>query len=523
MTTNQPERFGKYAVIELLGEGGFAHVYLVEDENGERWALKHIHEDLIQKDPHYQEQFAREANIQKKLRHDHIVAVHDFSAEEGYLVLDYVEGSETLKAFVERVYPDGMNLNYGKDLDTVFQIFEPLADALTYIHNRDNTRPNLAHLDITPKNILIQEIQNQRGETAWNVRLADFGLARMVDLDGHAKGGASRWGAGTLGFMAPEQEHPHVGIPGVGSDIYSLGLLIGFMLTGRQTGPEIIEILHETNNTALPPMLPLEVKRVLQRATDKIPDHRYANVQGLVRAFTQAVKALYQAQGHQGEQGETPTVSLVYGRETPTVQLVYGRETGQTNPGRPPIDPPPTPSVQNSAGGLKKKIIIGGAIVVPWVLLLVLIVWRIILPALQPYPILLGGLDLNSYCQTYGYNEVTADASFCTSNLDMTAACRWANPSQSNAIAKNSNSTNPDTWYCYTPQNSKLGGLSSLPKYCQSPPRLGVSTAKPQDNGTNQWICEQQVNQTRACIWQFDRTDVQARKTEGLWNCYGQS
>jgi serine/threonine protein kinase len=501
VTTNQPERFGTYVVIKLLGEGGFAHVYLVEDGNGKRWALKHIHSDLIQKDPSYQEQFAREADIQKKLRHDHIVGVHNFNAEEGYLVLDYVEACETLNAIVEREHPDGMNL------DMVFKILEPLEDALTYIHNGDNARPNLAHLDITPKNILLQRKQYRKGEAEWNVQLADFGLARMVDLDGHAKGGASRWGSGTFGFMAPEQVNPQVGIPGFSSDIYSLGLLIGFMLTGRQTGQEIFEILHGTNNTALPPMLPLEVKRVLQRATDEIPDHRYANVQGLFTAFAQAISKT-QTVPREAEafyQGKTQTVP-------PEVKKRW-----QTDSGRPPRDFI-RPTESKSAGGLKKKVI-WGAIAVTLVLL-GLIAWKALQPA---YSIRLGGLDLNSYCQTFGYNDVTADTSFCTSNLDVTAACRWAYPSPSNVIAENSNSTNALTWYCYTPQKVKLGGITSLTDYCQFALHRDISIAKQQGNDNNRWICEQKVNLKIACILQYGVTDVQARMNEGLWYCYGRS
>ncbi len=194
MTTNQPERFGKYRVLKLLGEGGFAKVYLVEDENGALWALKHLREKLVKQDPSCQEQFEREARMQKGLKHDHIVGVHDFNAKEGYLVLDYVHEGETLKTIVERDYPDGMGL------DIIFDILEPLEEALTYIHHA-----NLAHLDITPKNILIRKLQNRKGEIEWNVYLADFGLTRMVDLDGNAMGGASLWGSGTPGYWAPEQ------------------------------------------------------------------------------------------------------------------------------------------------------------------------------------------------------------------------------------------------------------------------------------------------------------------------------
>lgn len=486
MTTNQSERFGKYEVIKLLGEGGFARVYLVEDENGEQWALKHIHEDLIKKDPSYQEQFAREADIQKKLRHDHIVGVHDFSAKEGYLVLDYVEGCETLKAIVEREYPDGI------DLVTVFKILEPLEAALTYIHNGDNTRPQLAHLDITPKNILIQRRPNRKGETEWNVRLADFGLARMVDLDGHAKGGESRWGVGTFGFMAPEQEKSQDGIPGISSDIYSLGLLIGFMLTGRQTGQEILKNLHdetlydetlydETKHTLLPPMFPLEVKRVLQRATNKIPDHRYASVQGLVTAFANAVRVL-------GPE-KTPTV-LPLGRKESRLRIARGL----------------------------KKVVSRYYWIVATIVLFGLIAGVLAWNLPQTHWTRLHGLDLTAYCHSLRYQELIDDST-CASHIDLNAACDWQ-WSLTDLHIQFDDPNNPNNGTCEDSQGTPIGGISDMDGYCQHLGFYGAPVASPDKTGSG-WTCQQKFDVTWACIWEFTRIDVQARRDDaGNWNCY---
>src|SRR5207249_4487011 len=139
----QSQMFGTYKVIKPIGNGGFAQVYLVEDNLGRPWALKKIHQDLIKRDPSFRERFEREARIQAKLSQEeqgdhHIARVHTFDAEEGYLVMDYIDG-RTLQNLLDNDYPDGM------DLDTASEILKPIEEALTYIH----TVGRFAHLDVT--------------------------------------------------------------------------------------------------------------------------------------------------------------------------------------------------------------------------------------------------------------------------------------------------------------------------------------------------------------------------------------
>src|SRR6266496_1204592 len=167
MTTQQPPSRtfggGDYQEIKSLGQGGFAQVYLVEDNLRRPWALKQLHEDLIEHDPKILERFEREALIQAGLQHPHIAGVHAFNPKEGYLVIDYIEG-RTLRKLVDDDFPEGM------DLDTALKILQPLEEALTYIHGQ----AGFAHLDITPGNILIQETRTLLGRTERRVVLADF-------------------------------------------------------------------------------------------------------------------------------------------------------------------------------------------------------------------------------------------------------------------------------------------------------------------------------------------------------------
>lgn len=487
MTNHQSERIGNYRIIEPLGQGGSANVYLVEDSNAQKWALKQIHADHAQYTVNQLQHFEREAKIQKGLKHDHIVKLHEANVRNGYIVIDYIEGAETLQTIVENYYPNGMDMN------TIFSILEPLENALTYIHSK-----SLAHLDITPKNILLQPKANIPNDEMreWNIYLADFGLSRMLDNGGNAVGGPSVWRSGTPDFWAPEQADPSSGQkPGFFSDIYSLGLVIGFMWTGQQIVEQLRSVLYDSNHP--PPgmkLLPVEIKGVLQRATHKDPKCRYANVQSLMEALEQARNAYDQT------------------------KIWNSSSNGKSSPDKPLTKP----NREGSTKKLIKKIAAIGYSIVVTAVLLIMIVLIIIQNRSPTYPTRLGGLDFNTYCQTFGYNAVTANNAFCFSDTNLTAACNWTYPGQSSVVAVNQEKANPNTWVCYTHGN-KLGGLSNLSGYCHFEYHYGTSVASPQENGSNGWLCEQKIDLTIVCIWQFNTTDIQARKNQGLWYCYGPS
>ncbi len=491
MTTQQPppRTFGggDYQEITSLGWGGFAEVFLVEDNLRRRWALKQLHEDLIKQDPNILKRFEREALIQAGLQHPHIAGVHTFNPKEGYLVIDYIEG-RTLRKLVDDDFPEGM------DLDTALKILQPLEEALTYIHEQ----AGFAHLDITPGNILIQETRTLLGRTERRVVLADFGLARVIDSDGKAKVVSQR--AGTPPYWAPEQVDPN-GTPGKYSDIYALGVVIGVMLTGRKP-QDVLDILRGTSNT-LPPMLTPEVKQVLQRAIDEDPEKRYATVKGLVTAFTRAVEAFH-------SKGLPPGP-------------FQGSGTGQTGSKQ---------SYQTSRRGGAKRLRTIVAVGVPIYALIVTLVllslgiWTLVQnrPATHPQPTLtqLTGLDLGAYCTSLTYTEIIGDSA-CSSPVDMNAACnwQWGGTDLHNQF---SDPTNSYSGTCYDSSRAKKGGISDMEGYCKHLVRYGapmdIANKPPTRAG---WVCQQQIDPTLACIWQFSRTNVEARNDQGNWTCYGLS
>lgn len=208
---NGPHRtLGKYELIESLGHGGMAQVYKAYQPGLERFvAVKVMHPHLA-KSSDFVERFRREARVVGQLNHAHIMRVIDFDIQENeyYLVMDYVQGG-TLKSYLRQhgAMPSVQAL----------PLVAQLTDALAYAHQRD-----MIHRDIKSDNILFLDERHS------HLILTDFGIARLLTEVGLTMTGSM---VGTPAYMSPEAvrgEHADVR-----SDIYSLGVVIYEMLTGR--------------------------------------------------------------------------------------------------------------------------------------------------------------------------------------------------------------------------------------------------------------------------------------------------
>lgn len=204
--------FPELKIQEMVGSGGMGCVFRAQQTRLERYvALKLLPRELGN-DGMFAERFAREARAMARLSHPNIVSIHDFGETKGlhYLVMEYMDGMNLRELLETGPLP----------IADVMRIFESVCQALAFAHAE-----GVVHRDIKPENILF----NKMG----NVALADFGLARLA-TDSHAAVSLTqtRQAMGTLNYMAPEQwENPKA--VDFRADIYSLGILLYEMLTGR--------------------------------------------------------------------------------------------------------------------------------------------------------------------------------------------------------------------------------------------------------------------------------------------------
>ncbi len=267
MTDRVGQQLGNYRLTRLLGEGGFAEVYLGEHIHlGSQAAIKVLHSQLTSDDV---DKFLLEARNLVRLIHPNIVRVLDFGIEEKtpFLVMDYAPNG-TLR----QLHPKGVALS----LTTVVSYVKQIADGLQFAHDE-----KLIHRDIKPENMLI----GRRNE----ILLSDFGIAIVAQSSRYQ---STQDLAGTIAYMAPEQIQAH---PRPASDQYSLGVVVYEWLTGDRPfhgGFSEIAIKH----TIVPPpplreripTISPDVEQVVLTALAKDPKDRFGSVQAFARALEQA-------------------------------------------------------------------------------------------------------------------------------------------------------------------------------------------------------------------------------------------
>ncbi|MFX1475972.1 MAG: protein kinase, partial [Promethearchaeota archaeon] len=245
--------FGKYKILELLGSGAVGDVYLAEDMDLKRKvAVKHLKSEYAA-DEEALERFREEARTIASLRHPNIAIVHGLEQENGQscVIMEYAEKG-TLADFLAREGP----LPITQAIDLAIALCRALVD----VHRR-----GIFHQDIKPGNILLIESEDKIVS-----RLSDFGLSGVPKSDIYSR----------LQYASPEQLRGES--VDARSDIYSLGMVLYEMLTGRPPFAGTVEEVHRAQleqepllpssaRRGIPPLL----ERVVLKALSKEPEDRY--------------------------------------------------------------------------------------------------------------------------------------------------------------------------------------------------------------------------------------------------------
>jgi len=303
MAWREGEQVGPYIIDRQLGMGGMATVYKAYHPQLDRYvAIKAVKSTLLD-DPTFVQRFTREAQIVANLEHANIVPVYDFNSHEGqpYLVMKYLEGL-TLK--------DRMLKGKLPPYD-IIRIVQAVGSALTYAH-----RKGVLHRDVKPSNIILGQDDA--------IYLTDFGLARLL------RAGESTMSADTLlgtpHYLSPEQARGLKDIDGR-ADIYSLGIVVYEMLTGRTpfVSDSTYAIIHDHVNTPPPrmsqfnPQMDEAVEGVVMTALAKDREARYTTGDELAQALSDALSRM-EVDSDEQAYGATPRPALL--RTTTQLQAV---------------------------------------------------------------------------------------------------------------------------------------------------------------------------------------------------------
>ncbi|MBW2264206.1 MAG: serine/threonine protein kinase, partial [Deltaproteobacteria bacterium] len=266
-----------YRIIEPLGQGGMAKVYLAENERvGRKFALK-ILSSVLALDADIVERFFREARTSASLRHPHIVDVVDCGTTEQnvpFMVMELLDGEDV----------DGVMSREGKfEVNRALDIAAWAADALEAAHSE-----GIVHRDIKPSNLFLETIR-AGGE---QLKVLDFGIVRLMGDSRLTKCGEV---LGTPLYMSPEQARGDADLDHR-SDVYSLGATLFHMLCGQpvfdgDTGLSImIQHISEDPPSArkLCPELSKRHSKLIRRMLAKEPDDRPQTAGEVHKALTSA-------------------------------------------------------------------------------------------------------------------------------------------------------------------------------------------------------------------------------------------
>ena len=263
-----PEKFDHYHVIRKLGEGSFGEVYLAEDKRLKRKVAIKI---LSKQQKNSLSDFYQEVQTVAKLKHPHIIKVHDVGQVDGhpYFTMDYIDGF-SLEALIKQ----GEHINPVK----IARFTIKLAKALFFAHKQ-----GIIHRDIKPANIMIDKNDEPY--------LMDFGLARALKVENNESGII-----GTPHYMSPEQAKGQELT--IQSDVYSLGATLYEMLCGHVPfpGKDFVETLRLiTEEKPKPPSIlysrvSSELEKICLRALEKDLLLRYRTALAMARDIEEYIR-----------------------------------------------------------------------------------------------------------------------------------------------------------------------------------------------------------------------------------------
>ena len=330
---------GSYRVVKVLGKGGMGAVYMAEHPViGSRVAIKFLHSQYST-DKKIVDRFFNEARAVNVIGHDNILKILDLNVTDDnvhYFIMEFLHG----KALQDLVLPDRP-----MPFDAAGPILLQVCEALQAAHDH-----GIIHRDLKPDNVYLIVHKGKKNF----VKVVDFGIAKLTDESGQSTGKTQTGMVmGTPAYMSPEQAGGMTQRIDGRSDIYSLGVMMFQMATGKLPfpGTSFGEVLighlqiAPPKPRALTPEIPAAFEAVILKCLEKKQEDRYQSMAELHDAIAAVMEEL----------GITRELPVASEQEIAAAQGTRTRSTPPTQQGmrktpRPPTRPKLTPAPPNRTG-----------------------------------------------------------------------------------------------------------------------------------------------------------------------------
>jgi len=258
--------FGDYELLEEIARGGMGVVYRARQKSLKRLVAVKMILGGGHAGPKFVQRFRTEAQAAANLHHPNIVAIYEVGEHEGqhFFSMDYVDGPDLERMTGRRPIPAERAARYAK----------AVAEAIHYAHQH-----GILHRDVKPSNVLVDSDDQ--------VRITDFGLAKVLTSDTSLT--LSGQLLGSPHFVPPEQASVKRGTVGPASDVYGIGSVLYYLLTGRPpfNAEELPDVLQQVLNTdpvsprLLNPSVPRDLETICLKCLEKDPERRYSSAREL--------------------------------------------------------------------------------------------------------------------------------------------------------------------------------------------------------------------------------------------------
>ena len=278
------KKFGRYFLLDQVAQGGMAEIFRARQVNpdglGRLLVIKRI-QASYGTNSEFVSMFRSEIKVMMNFNHPNIVQLQDYGEEQKqpFIAMEYVEG-RSLRQIRDRYFEKAG----GMPPELAAYLVSQTAAGLHYAHvfkDRVSGQPlNIVHRDVSPQNILVSY--------DGNVKVIDFGIAKASVNSEQTRAGVIK---GKIGYLSPEQINPQGGGLDARSDLFSLGIVLWELLTGKKlfTADNDIAVMRMIENCTTSvrppsernPKVPKELDRIVMQALAKNRDQRFANCQEL--------------------------------------------------------------------------------------------------------------------------------------------------------------------------------------------------------------------------------------------------